>query len=182
MAALLRNFFFLFILASCTTQKAGESVYQKTISLDTISVSAAYSTPYQPTETRAFDLLHTKLDVSFDWNKQRLNGKAELQLKPYFYPVNMLTLDAKGFDLHVVALQNNSSLTALNYNYDGLEITIELDKKYSRKDTLKIYIEYTAKPNDLIDSGDDAIASGKGLYFIDPLDKDPEKPSQIWTQ
>jgi len=182
MAALLRNFFFLFILASCTAQRAGESVYQKTISLDTISVSAAYSTPYRPAETRAFDLLHTKLDVSFDWNKQRLNGKAELQLKPYFYPVNALILDAKGFDLHVVALQNNSCLTALNYNYDGLEITIELDKKYSRKDTLKIYIEYAAKPNDLIVSGDDAIASGKGLYFIDPLDEDPEKPSQIWTQ
>ena len=122
MAALLRNFFFLFILASCTAQRAGESVYQNTISLDTISVSAAYSTPYQPAETRAFDLLHTKLDVSFDWNKQRLNGKAELQLKPYFYPVNALILDAKGFDLRVVALQNNSCLTALSYSYDGLEI------------------------------------------------------------
>ena len=182
MVATLRNILFLFVLAGCTAQKAGESVYQKTISLDTINVSAAYSAPYQPSETRAFDLLHTKLDVRFDWNKQHLNGKAELQLKPYFYPVKTLILDAKGFDLHAVALQNNGCLTALKYDYDGLELAIELDKNYSKNDSLKIYIEYTAKPNDLIVSGDNAIASGKGLYFIDPLNQDPEKPSQIWTQ
>lgn len=52
---------------------------------------------YQAANTRTFDLIHTTLDVRFDWEKQQLSGKAELTLKPYFYATNQLELDAKGF-------------------------------------------------------------------------------------
>src|SRR6478752_6050770 len=52
--------------------------------------------PYHPSETLKNDLLHTKLEVSFDWDKQYLNGLATLKFKPYFYSQDSLILDAKG--------------------------------------------------------------------------------------
>ena len=59
---------------------------------------------YRQSETRLFDLVHTKLQVAFDWQKQHLLGTATLELRPWFYPQNTLVLDAKGFDVHSVKL------------------------------------------------------------------------------
>ena len=50
------------------------------------------------------DLVHTKLDVKFDYSKSYLLGKAWITLKPYFYPTDSLTLDAKGMDIKNVSL------------------------------------------------------------------------------
>ena len=38
--------------------------------------------PYQAAETQLTDLIHTKLRVSFDWQKQQLIGEATLTCKP----------------------------------------------------------------------------------------------------
>src|SRR5579863_10145300 len=51
--------------------------------------------PYHPAFTKVNDILHTKLDVRLDWNKQYLYGKEWLTLRPHFYPTDSLTLDAK---------------------------------------------------------------------------------------
>ena len=41
---------------------------------------------YRASRSRTFDLLHTKLELRFDWENQHVIGKATLKLKPYFYP------------------------------------------------------------------------------------------------
>lgn len=138
--------------------------------------------PYQASYTRYHDLLHTKLEVSFDWEKQRLNGKATLTLKPYFYPTGGLVLDAKGFEIHQIAMLEADTLQPLDYRYDGAELDIALGKVLTREDTFTIYIEYTAKPEELPQGGSLAITSDKGLYFINPLNEEENKPQQIWTQ
>lgn len=137
---------------------------------------------FNPSRTRKHDLLHTTLRVSFDWEKQYLNGIAELTLKPYFYPQNTLVLDAKGFDIHAVSLMKGYDGTPLKYTYDGQKLTIDLGKTYTRDDKYTIEINYTAKPNELATGGSDAITEDKGLYFINPLGQEPGKPRQIWTQ
>ncbi|MBF8964788.1 M1 family metallopeptidase [Pontibacter sp. FD36] len=137
---------------------------------------------FNPSKTRVHDLLHTKLRVSFDWDKQYLHGIAELTLKPYFYPQNKLVLDAKGFDIHSVNLMNGFDAKELQYTYDGMKLTIDLDKTYTRNDKYVIEIDYTAKPNELVVGGSDAITEDKGLYFINPKGEEPNKPRQIWTQ
>ena len=43
---------------------------------------------YQASEKRIFDLLHTSLDVTPVWEKQELEGKAVLTVRPYFYSTN----------------------------------------------------------------------------------------------
>jgi aminopeptidase N len=83
---------------------------------------------YQESRERKFDLIHTKLNVSFNYDKMTLDGKAELTLKPYFYNTNTLVLDAKGFDIRVVGLKGKGNMAALPYTYDGQQMTITLDK------------------------------------------------------
>jgi len=136
--------------------------------------------PYQASNTIYWDLIHTKLEVSFDFQKQHLLGKATLRLKPQFYPQNKIILDAKGFDIQSIYLINNEKIN--RYTYDSSHITILLNKTYSRIDTIQLFIQYTAKPNDLPKEGSEVITEEKGLYFIDPLGNDPFKPTQIWTQ
>lgn len=139
--------------------------------------------PYNPERTRKHDLLHTKLEVSFDFAKRYLNGTATLTLKPYFYPQSTLDLDAKGFDIKSVKLVKGTTKISLNYEYeDKRTLSIALNKLYNADEQFTVRIEYTAKPDELPQGGSEAIKSDKGLYFIDPDDTDPDKPTQVWTQ
>lgn len=138
--------------------------------------------PYRASRTRVNDLLHTKLEVSFNWETQQLNGKATLSFRPYFYPTDSLTLDAKGFDIHEISLHSASGKKTLKLDYDTLNIRIKLDKTYTRNEEYKVFVSYTANPEKLPEGGSKAITSDKGLYFINPLGKEQGKPKQIWTQ
>jgi aminopeptidase N len=137
---------------------------------------------YRAAATKINDLVHTKLDVRFDYAKQYLYGKAWITLKPHFYPTDTLTLDAKGMDIKEVALVNAGKTLPLKYQYDGMQLRIQLDKTYENTTSYTIYIAYTAKPNELKVHGSKAITDAKGLYFINPYGKNPNKPIQIWTQ
>ena len=74
---------------------------------------------YRETATRINDLVHTKLDAKFDYSKSYLNGKVWITLKPHFYTTDSLTLDAKGMDIHKVALVKGTTMKDLKYKYDG---------------------------------------------------------------
>ena len=66
------------------------------------------------------DLVHTRLDVRFDYAKSYMYGKAWITLKPHFYPTDSLSLDAKGMDIKEVAIvQEGIRRSPLKYNYDG---------------------------------------------------------------
>ncbi len=136
---------------------------------------------YQATPSREFDLLHTALDLQFDYANQWVNGQANLTLKPYFFPKNILTLDAQDFDIHGVFLRENAEERALNFKYNTQKLNIYLPKTYQATDTLSVRIKYTAKPNENPTLGSAAITDTKGLYFINP-DSTQNKPTQIWTQ
>lgn len=137
---------------------------------------------YNPSETRVNDVVHSKLEVSFDWEKAYLNGIATLTITPHFYPVNDVVLDAKGMNIQSVEIIINKEKEALQFDYDNMFITAKLNKQYTRKDTFNIVVKYTAKPNEWETNGSSAIASDKGLYFINNDKSDPNKMPQIWTQ
>jgi aminopeptidase N len=128
------------------------------------------------------DLVHTKLFANFDYTKSQLNGEVWLTLHPHFYATNQLVLDAKGMDIHNVSIAIKENKKSLKYAYDGLLLKIELDKTYQAKENYIVYIKYTAKPNDYKTKGSAAITDAKGLYFINPLGVEKNKPTQIWTQ
>jgi aminopeptidase N len=135
---------------------------------------------YRPSAKRFFNLVHTKLDLRFDWEKEHVLGKAELRATPLFYAQKNWKLDAKNFDIHNVRSLPDSTL--LEYDYDGTELDIQLHRMYRRGEMVNVLIEYTAKPSEGPESGSSAITSNKGLFFINADGKVAGKPRQIWTQ
>src|ERR1700722_3208074 len=129
-------------------------------------------------------LIHTKLDVSFDWKKKYLYGKATITLKPYYYATDTVVLDAKGMDLKEVSMISGKGKVPLKYTYDNKQIHIKLGKWYKKSETYTLFIEYVSKPEELVDeqAGSAAITSHKGLFFINANDSDKTKPREVWTQ
>ena len=61
--------------------------------------AAKPESPYRASATKVNDLVHTKLDVRFNYAKRYLYGKEWVTLKPHAYPTDSLRLDAKGMDI-----------------------------------------------------------------------------------
>jgi len=137
---------------------------------------------YRATHTKVTELKHTKLRVNFDYQKEQMNGEEWLTAAPFFYPTNELTLDAKGMLIHEVALDINGKKSPLKYDYKDDVLKITLDKTYHKNQDYTVYIKYTSRPNEVKQEGSAAINDAKGLYFINAQGKDPDKPTQIWTQ
>ncbi|QRR01864.1 M1 family aminopeptidase [Dyadobacter sandarakinus] len=191
---------FLYLLASILLAFQTYSVAARPILADTLyrrnPGTVTPQGPYRPEKTKKSEILYTRLDVQFDWVKQQVPASALLMFKPHFYPQNTLELDAKGFDIKAVSLMEADStygdlapgeLSAkvkgkLEYSYDKRKLVIRLGKTYTRKDTLFIKIDYTARPNDVPRGKTDDSATDKGLYFINADGMEEGKPRQIWTQ
>ena len=145
--------------------------------------AAKAESPYRASATKLSDLVHTKLDVRFDYAKRYLYGKEWVTLKPHGYPTDSLRLDAKGMDIKAVAMMNGDQQQPLKYAYtDAANLRINLGKIVKPGEPYIIYIEYTSKPDELKVKGSAAITDAKGLYFINPDSAVAGKPVQIWTQ
>jgi len=161
------------LVESDTVQLAVDTISVVDLQLDDLRL-------YRGERTRHFDLLHTRLEVRFDWSKQYLLGNARLELSPYFYAQTHLVLDAKNFDIHEIQIISGSDSLKPSYEYDGMKVEIDLGRSYARDEKLYLSIDYTAKPNEALDSL--KISNDKkGLYFVNSLGSEPNKPQQIWT-
>ena len=138
---------------------------------------------YRETPARINNLVHTKLDVKPDFSKSHLIGKAWISLKPHFYPTDSLTLDAKGMEFRKVAVLKAGKVKDLQYQYNDFQLKIKLDQTYKNTETYTVYIEYTAKPNEFEEKyAENSMLGIKGMYFINPLGEEKDKPTQIWSQ
>lgn len=137
---------------------------------------------YRSFPTKINNLVHTRLDAKFDYEKSYLNGKVWITLEPHFYATDSLQLDAKGMNIYQVAIVRAGKNIPLKYAYDSLFLNIQLDKTYKKGERYTVYIDYTAKPNEFRVNGSAAITDAKGLYFINPKGEEKDKPTQIWTQ
>ncbi|TDQ14707.1 aminopeptidase N [Algoriphagus boseongensis] len=189
--------FFLFLaLLSCKSEKvstqkepSAQSVFNTEVSnedslerLKTLRAKESAIGNYRASAKRDFDLLHTDLELAFDWENQAVIGKAKLKLKPFFYPQKELILDAKDYDVGAVFFIKNDSTQKVNYGYNEKQLLIYLPQELTEKDTFGVEINYRAYPERNSGNGSEAISDTKGLYFIDPLDTIPGKPRMIWTQ
>lgn len=137
---------------------------------------------YRASATRTFDLLHTDLDLNFDYERSAVLGEARLTLTPYAKSQKVLTLDAKDFELGKIYGKIDGEELSFGYRYDEKQIEIYLPKEIEKGDTIQVWMKYTAFPDKNSGGGGSAITDTKGLYFIDPLDTIPNKPRMIWTQ
>ena len=137
---------------------------------------------YRASATKINDLVHTKLDVRFDYSKSWMYGKAWLTFHPHFYATDSLCLDARSMNIDEVSIIKAGKHIPLKYVYDSLNLRITLDRTYKGGENYTIFINYVAEPDNIKAKGNTVISSAKGLYFINPLGKDKNKPVQIWTQ
>lgn len=174
----------VFFAFSCSVPKhSKKSSYGKTINLDTLTIRPKDNTPvYHESVARENDILNTRLELTPDWGKAYLHGKATLTLKPYFYAQNQVKLNAVGFEINEIALLKNGTKSKVEFNYDNKIISVNLNNTFSRNDTFQLFIDYLAKPNAIETKGIRAATSDKGLYFINADGSDPYKPQQIYTQ
>jgi aminopeptidase N len=145
---------------------------------------------YRASVTQVNDLVHTRLEVEPDIEKKELAGIASLTVKPHFFPVDSLVLDAKYMrikSVRKVSWKQNPGeaqfdTVDLKYSYDSLRLRIGLDKRYTREEYYTVIINYVAQPEKVKSKGSNAISDAKGMYFINTDQKVPGKPVQIWTQ
>lgn len=137
---------------------------------------------YKGAETRDFDLIHTDLELGFDYQRQTVLGKAVLTMKPYFKSQKEVVLDAQDFEVGKIYFVDKKDSTSLAYTYNEQQLRIFLPQEISRNDTFDIALSYTAFPEKNSGNGSQAITDTKGLYFIDPENIDPLKSTMIWTQ
>ena len=167
----------------CKSIRQGNEKGKYNAYIDTTDFNYQYGTPvYRETTKRVNDLLHTKLDLKFDIPNAQVFGNATITFKPYFYSVNKIELNAIGFQINKISGLGQLTGKELKYNYDGKILAIDLGKTYTSKDTLSIFIDYVAKPDEQAQGSSEAIVSDKGLYFINKDGSQPGFPTQIWSQ
>ena len=137
---------------------------------------------YRATDEKVNDVVHTKMEVAFNFDKSELLGKEWLTLKPHFYATDSVLLDAKGMLVKEVSIITGKTRKPLKYTYDGNKLNIKLDRIYKGAELYTLYFDYTSKPNEITSKGSAAISDAKGLYFINPKGEEKNKPTQIWTQ
>lgn len=164
-------------MLSCHSAKKAAGV---SVTLDTLTVSANKNPMdiYREATPIQWQLEHTKVALSFDYKNKTAEGRTTIELRPYYYPMDSLQLDAKSMIIDTVAL--NGKLVPFTYKEDKL--TLNLEKTYTRQEKCYVYIHYKAQPYAGETGGSSAITDDRGLYFINTDQAIPGKPVQIWTQ
>ncbi len=170
-------------MASCSTKRRlAEPAASKSVFLDTFLVPVS-PPPYQPSATRNWDMIHMNLNLNPVWELSQIKGESEIMLSPYFFDVDSLELDAKAFQINKVSATLKGADILRDYRYDGQKLKLLFKKDLSKSDSIMVQLNYTAKPDSLPDdAAGRAIASEKGLFFINPKGLKTSKPRQLWTQ
>ncbi|NPA42529.1 MAG: M1 family metallopeptidase [Chlorobi bacterium] len=167
----LRHILIVLFALSATISGSGQE-------LSFISKQKETKKVYKGEKRKINDLIHTDLKVRFDLQAHTMDGEAEITLKPHFYPTDSLTLDAKKMLIHRVKVDGKP----VSYEYDGAKLRIRLPRTYTRDQTYKVYVAYTARPDSVKTPGGRAITDHKGLYFINTRGETNRYPPMIWTQ
>ena len=107
---------------------------------DNQTADTAWQQVYRATYPKINDLVHTKLAVSFDYNKECMYGQEWVTLQPHFYPIDPLTLDAKGMEIKEIGMTKGKTKIPLKYSYDSLQLRITLDKTYKGGEKYTVYL------------------------------------------
>lgn len=151
--------------------------------LDTLSVTASRVEKsqsnklpvYRSSIKKELRLIHTALDLSFDWEKEQVIGTAALTLSAHFNPVSIAVLDAVNFKINSITQGD----MALQFDYDENQVHIKLPRPLKKDQEITLKIDYIASPSHFAPGNR---PGEKGLYFINPRNEDRDKPRQLWTQ
>jgi aminopeptidase N len=128
---------------------------------------------FQP-RLRSYDVVHTALDLRFDFPAEVLHGTATHRLSPLSGGLDSLHFDAADMDIHYVTLRHQDGfIDTLTFRYEDQALTVFTIEPLATADTVEVSIEYAAHPN----RSEDVL----GLHFVDGPGIDPSNPTQAWT-
>jgi len=155
----------------------------KTVMLDSVVVSANDKKfIYREAAPKIWEITNNKVALYFNLKEKTAEGNVWIDMHPYFYATDSLTLDAKGMKIYSVTLVDYDTHTPVLYTYTNDEIKIKFEKQYHSNEKIKLLIHYLAMPYANSTGGSAAISDDRGLYFINTDNSIPGKPVQIWTQ
>lgn len=114
---------------------------------------------------RAYDVVHYRIEVSFDEAKKSVIGKTSVTLTPLLSRLSDVIFDAEDMTFSSVRIGKEKQ----QFETKEKTLNIHLKKEATFGDTITVSMEYIAVPK-------------KGLYFVQPDSGYPDKPNQIWSQ
>lgn len=127
-----------------------------------------FTQPARSLRSRTFDQRHVRLELQFDWDAQRIDGRALLTIKP-FRPIRSVGLDAAEMKIVQVSLASPSK-EPLKFTHQGNRLEVELGREVAADAELQLDIQYEiSKPTN-------------GAHFVLPDEKEPNQARMVWTQ
>ncbi|HYW79601.1 MAG TPA: hypothetical protein VE890_08490, partial [Thermoguttaceae bacterium] len=139
--------------------------------LSTIATVAAdrrgtFVAPPCSVRSRAFDQQHVRLQLTFDFDRQQITGRATHTLVP-FGRLETIELDAAGMTVDRVRLDGKTPLT---FDLNGEKLTVALGRSYGPEETLRLAIDYRI------------VEPKQGAHFVVPDENEPDQVKMVWTQ
>jgi aminopeptidase N len=114
--------------------------------------------------SRPYRIVHLFVDLALDFETKSVRGRAVLDFQRVSPKTSPLLVDAIGFELESVRVDDGSGLKPANYSYDGEVIALT-----ALPEKGQLRIDYKASPK-------------RGLYFLAPDEQVKHRPVQAWTQ
>ncbi len=111
---------------------------------------------------RPFTIAHLALDITLEVATKSIRANAVLDVRRVDPSADELSLDAVGFEIRDVRIDDKSA----PWRYDGRTLTLPIERERERA---RLTVQYRATPR-------------RGLYFIEPDEHYPNKPRQVWSQ
>jgi aminopeptidase N len=109
---------------------------------------------------------HVSLDLVLDIPNRSFTGTCAIRLNPVRNTIESLTLDAVDLQIDRVEIDGTNH----EFNYDGQLLHIPVKVEVIAGKILDLIIHYGVENPQ------------RGLYFIQPDEHYPDKPTQVWTQ
>ncbi len=109
---------------------------------------------------------HVFLDLDLDIPNQRCTGTCTIRINPVRSGIESLTLDAVSMDIGEIKVGK----TAQTFDHDGEVLKVMLKKPTTAGKPFELAIAYSLDHPQ------------RGIYFIQPNEHYPNKPTQVWTQ
>ncbi|HVY31630.1 MAG TPA: M1 family metallopeptidase [Polyangiaceae bacterium] len=121
-------------------------------------------TERQYERSRPYRIDHLFVDLALDFETKSVRGRALLDFQRVAPKASNLEVDAVGFELESVRVDDGTGLKPVLFSYDGEVISLE-----GLPDRGQLRIDYQATPQ-------------RGLYFLAPDEHVKHRPLQAWTQ
>lgn len=179
----------LTVAVACHTAKKTTTTEVRTLDGFTVSAKNNPLDIYRESAPRTWDILHTRVALTFDYKERTAGGRAWIDLRPYCCAQDSLVLDAKDMRIDSVCWMEKGKLVPVPFTYENDQLTIRKHTEYNPsllrgiQDVNRLYVRYAAMPYaDTAGGGSAAISEARGLYFINTDQAIRNKPVQIWTQ